>query len=543
MVYAYYVVMGGFVADIDHLHNSLKRVTITPTGVVFMTSQGQCPRIKRSDIQDKSKADILAKGLVCVQVVWTVGQVIERKLASYPLTMLEVHTIVHVVCALLMYGLWIQKPLNVQDPTVIDFREAPELLGLMLQLSVEKSRSLTGFVCKSTSDASHYSEPSMTWYKDLSSLDPLHVDLDAMEGVLEPHCLQEIKERPEICLSVVVEGDSQPPPQISTPFCLSSKDSHGVVHRYPMGSINWQYTPVPGAEAVCTVVAGQALFSGIGPKLPWPAWRSLDTPPPPSAFDRPFYLQGQYMTMFEPISSVSLSKKDLQRLSLVNTWITKVSRKTSQSFGQSSFPQAINLDEILRGAGCEYNNLKLWSGTMVSRRAKNVAAEILGIGRESAYLATVLALLPATYGSVHLVALKIIFPTAIEKLLWKSSCFILVGAAATYGFLGLIVYADQHISKARQAQKERKAKSCSPSGVAPSVGYQSGPLDILSNAFQKIPRPLRKPIIPTFLILFAIPYFAARIYLVVESFVSLRHVPIGVYQTPSGNFISYIPHL
>jgi hypothetical protein len=125
MVYAYYVVMGGFVADIDHFHNSLKRVMITPTGVVFMASEAYFPRIKRSDIQDKSKADILAKGLVCVQVVWTVGQVIERKLASYPITMLEVHTIVHVVCALLMYGLWIQKPLNVQDPTAIDFRESP----------------------------------------------------------------------------------------------------------------------------------------------------------------------------------------------------------------------------------------------------------------------------------------------------------------------------------------------------------------------------------------------------------------------------------
>jgi predicted NAD-dependent protein-ADP-ribosyltransferase YbiA (DUF1768 family) len=56
MVYAYYVVMGGFVADIDHLHNSLKRVTITPTGVLFMASEAYFPRIKRSDIQDKSKA-------------------------------------------------------------------------------------------------------------------------------------------------------------------------------------------------------------------------------------------------------------------------------------------------------------------------------------------------------------------------------------------------------------------------------------------------------------------------------------------------------
>jgi hypothetical protein len=38
-------------------------------------------------------------------------------------------------------------------------------------------------------------------------------------------------------------------------------------------------------------------------------------------------------------------------------------------------------------------------------------------------------------------------------------------------------------------------------------------------------------------------YFAARLFIVVESFISLRHVPIGVYQTPNTNVMSYIPHL
>lgn len=36
---------------------------------------------------------------------------------------------------------------------------------------------------------------------------------------------------------------------------------------------------------------------------------------------------------------------------------------------------------------------------------------------------------------------------------------------------------------------------------------------------------------------------AARVYIVVESFISLRHVPIGVYQTPDSNFMDYVPHL
>lgn len=42
-------------------------------------------------------------------------------------------------------------------------------------------------------------------------------------------------------------------------------------------------------------------------------------------------------------------------------------------------------------------------------------------------------------------------------------------------------------------------------------------------------------------ILCFIPYCAARAFLVVEAFISLRHVPEGVYQVVQ--WTSYIPHL
>jgi hypothetical protein len=38
-------------------------------------------------------------------------------------------------------------------------------------------------------------------------------------------------------------------------------------------------------------------------------------------------------------------------------------------------------------------------------------------------------------------------------------------------------------------------------------------------------------------------YIGARLFIVIESFISLRHVPVGVYLTPDKNFMSYIPHL
>lgn len=121
--------MGGMAADVRDLHNTLERVTFTPEGILFLAQHGHFCEVYRTDIEDKSKADILAKSLVCMQVLWPAGQALERKIAGLPTTLLEIHTIVHVFCALLMYCLWFQKPLNVQDPTIINLREDRHLLA------------------------------------------------------------------------------------------------------------------------------------------------------------------------------------------------------------------------------------------------------------------------------------------------------------------------------------------------------------------------------------------------------------------------------
>ncbi len=69
-----------------------------------------------------------------MQVLWVIGQAIERKAAGYSITLLQIHTIVHVVCALLMYALRLRKPLNVQRPSLLDFGDVKYLLALDIQL-------------------------------------------------------------------------------------------------------------------------------------------------------------------------------------------------------------------------------------------------------------------------------------------------------------------------------------------------------------------------------------------------------------------------
>ena len=80
--------------------------TLTPDAVLFFARRGVFFDVSSKEIMDKSKANVLGKGLICVQVTWFAIQVITRLVAGYPLTLIELHTVVHVVCALAMYILW-----------------------------------------------------------------------------------------------------------------------------------------------------------------------------------------------------------------------------------------------------------------------------------------------------------------------------------------------------------------------------------------------------------------------------------------------------
>ena len=109
--------MGGFIVDVSSLHNTLSRLTISAKGLAFLAKHGHFVKMSDAAIRDKSKADMLIKSLACIQVSWMLVQTIARKVVGYPITLLEVHTLVHVGCAIAMYGLWFEKPLDVRDPS------------------------------------------------------------------------------------------------------------------------------------------------------------------------------------------------------------------------------------------------------------------------------------------------------------------------------------------------------------------------------------------------------------------------------------------
>jgi hypothetical protein len=66
-----------------------------------------------SDIEDKSKASGIAKTVAVIQVGWVLLQCLGRYLEKLHITLLELNTCVHVVLAIVTYGIWMRKPLDV----------------------------------------------------------------------------------------------------------------------------------------------------------------------------------------------------------------------------------------------------------------------------------------------------------------------------------------------------------------------------------------------------------------------------------------------
>ncbi|EUC31238.1 hypothetical protein COCCADRAFT_38653 [Bipolaris zeicola 26-R-13] len=126
ITHGFYASMGSFAIELDStnrrhstLFNDLTRLTLTAKGVALLTKCGHVVEISLDDIKDKNKADGLAKLLVCIQAGWMIVQVISRTAIGLPTTLLEVHVVAHVVCALVMYILWWHKPRQVTSPTIL----------------------------------------------------------------------------------------------------------------------------------------------------------------------------------------------------------------------------------------------------------------------------------------------------------------------------------------------------------------------------------------------------------------------------------------
>lgn len=91
--------------------------------------------------------DALGKTIVCSQAIWMVIQCISRNASGLPVTLLELHTAMHVICALVMYLFWWDKPQDIAEPVVLleDIPEsclyALEAAGMIVELDGQQGEN------------------------------------------------------------------------------------------------------------------------------------------------------------------------------------------------------------------------------------------------------------------------------------------------------------------------------------------------------------------------------------------------------------------
>lgn len=115
--------MGGFVYYGPDKYGNISRCVVSSDGIKRLLEYKPelIPDISEDEIRDKSKADGLAKAILFIQVGWFCINCLSRLIQHLPLTLLEVSTFAHALCSLSVYILWWNKPLNVQEPTVIPY--------------------------------------------------------------------------------------------------------------------------------------------------------------------------------------------------------------------------------------------------------------------------------------------------------------------------------------------------------------------------------------------------------------------------------------
>ena len=115
--------MGGF-----SLQECPDRLThpLTPDEFVFLVRKGyiDVPSITKKEIDDKSKGDMMSKGLAILQTGWFVMQFLARQVRHLPVTELELVTLAFAVTNTMTYLFWWNKPLNVECTVLIALKKS-----------------------------------------------------------------------------------------------------------------------------------------------------------------------------------------------------------------------------------------------------------------------------------------------------------------------------------------------------------------------------------------------------------------------------------
>ncbi|KAL8939592.1 MAG: hypothetical protein Q9216_003272 [Gyalolechia sp. 2 TL-2023] len=666
LIYGFYVLMGGLAVDLSPIHDKVRIVLLTPMGVLQLARKGYFINVSDEDIKDKSKANLLAKGLVLLQISWMMFQCISRKAAGLPISVLEVHTLVHAACALIMYCLWFKKPMDVEEPTIISTAGFESEIALMLvrnhHCGVQPNGNL---VLPQEFIKARYAGVSYQDWPGLQGSEASYLVFNPSQGEIGHHSMG------TSISSVVHPGESADPCQredeslrrdVDTTSCQISSTSNcrrlapvntsihpsrghlasvstsqslpsemqrtktansggyksnklmdfvapsvvqrrRAAHDYSLSrlvdnALAEQYTaagqdvwlgfhscPPMGVPTKLSVSTGETIQGGIGPNA-FMVGSWISEQPLPIVREVSEHLKQQLPLYRIDCSSVafycalkiSLSQKDLKRWQLASQALRKEYPSPSIDGHQKD-----RLLDFSGPGGSISDVFFIASRGKVSWAVDGAAAVRFGdrnrhvlfiqrvyhhfvdnknIRRPTAFM--VFVGVSIFYAALHLALWNYGFPTAAEKLLWRISASILLffPILVLLFLLASLVYQRIFPGAAQASRKQLgphfQAATLEPTPIAEAnvglpTGLEGNATPPISSCNKAQPTSVDGFLYPTpntvsliewgaiaafFLAAF---YIFSRIFIIVESFLSLRRVPLGVYV--GIGWSKYIPHL
>ena len=396
-------------------------------------------------------------------------QTVSRRIVGYPITLLEVHTLVHVACAIGMYGLWFQKPLDIRDPAWLDFSDFEDLVALMLVRNygfgarVEVDDQEEPVPIKSSEH--RFANGSESAYLHLYSL-PENGEKESM--------------RTDIVAREMQSSTSDRITKAPTPHWSLAGIPNLILHD-KVGGFDYAIKPHNYGPAICAVTSGQSLECGIGPAMNvQQLWGTR------SRNQHDGHLQ------------ISLTSRDVRRWTLAASAAKRIGEDLYRDSPKDSvnyftfYAHSIFLDRKGLQAGF-YAYFAAWaSGGLVAALT-----------------------ICMFYGAAHATAWNFLFPTKTERLLWRIACVDTVaGVISLLAVFSVVVFYHEH-----GANLLKKSFLSREPGVLPMLYRVIILLGLLNFPF----------------------FLASRLYIIIETFISLRHVQLGVYQTV--DWTDYIPHL
>ncbi|KAF1955233.1 hypothetical protein CC80DRAFT_90362 [Byssothecium circinans] len=462
----YFAVMGGVRIETGECIDRIT-LSLTAEGLRMLSFLGRLPDVPETTIMDKSKADGLAKLLVVFQAGWMIIQTIARVNQKLPVTLLEINTMGHVICAFALYALWWSKPLDIKDPTLIRHEEwMDEFISLFYMCSPicwhnddfiseircmeYKPPSQRGIPNSPTTGNANAegekpktdptdNKPHKTHFSigSIGAKDPKKFigPLDSFQVGGDPDTEATLDHD----ASYIIAGASfQPAPEHKIFFDIQKPDAHGLTHskvycRRALKDCTYHEALPPAA------IERWRLSNTLVDKL----WLACDQRPAYRAF---FFTQSTLGTFVGELVYIS---------------------KSIPNFLGFSYLGSVN------------------------------------VHRDS--LKAVLAFAGSAYGGLHLSAWNDFFPTQIERWLWIA-CALATGASGV--LLALFFLATQKI-----------------------------------RAFENLEHWIRNTRSVRWMMISVVTpiFLVARVYIVLEAFISLRSQPKSVYMTPEWS--EYFPHL